>query len=93
MSRPDVETRRVRALSARTHFVPGFGQVTFDHQSKREELRFPDMPVEVIDMLVDRGWIADDAPSSDEAPAASKKPGRAASRTSDAPSSDEAPAA
>jgi hypothetical protein len=72
MGGPNVELRRVRALSARTHFVIGFGQVHFDPGSKKECNRFPMMPVSEIDLLVSRGWIADDvdADEPDVAPAA-----------------------
>ena len=55
-----MERRRVRALSARTEFVPGFGQVHFDPDSKHEDVRQPLMPVTVIDRLARNGWIADD---------------------------------
>ena len=72
MGGPNVELRRVRALSARTHFVIGYGQVHFDPGSKKECNRFPMMPVSEIDLLVSRGWIADDvdADEPDVAPAA-----------------------
>lgn len=79
-----VETRKVRALSARTHFVPGHGQVHFDPDSKKEEVRYPQMPVDVIDDLVEWGWIADDVPP--EAATKPRKPLKAAA-------ADQAPAA
>lgn len=76
MSRPDVARRRVRALSARTHYVVGFGQVHFDPGSKHEEARFPLMPESEIDILVSRGWIADDVEEvvPQDAPAPVAKP-------------------
>lgn len=60
MAGPDVERRRVRALSARTHFIPGYGQVHFDPDSANEDVSSPLMPVSEIDILVSNGWIADD---------------------------------
>lgn len=87
------ETRKVRALSARTHFVPGFGQVHFDPDSKKEAVRFPAMPVDVIDLLVSWGWISDDVEESElaAAPAASRasRPRKPAAPAASA--SDEAP--
>lgn len=62
MSRPDMAMRRVRALGARTHHVPGYGMIVMDDGSADEEKRLPKMPVDVIDTLVGWGWIADDVP-------------------------------
>lgn len=87
MAAPSVDVRRVRALSARTHFVPGYGQVHFDPDSKKRDVREPLMPVDAIDVLTDRGWIADDLPPEAEpvpAPKRGRKPGTA--------SADQAPA-
>lgn len=52
--------RRVRALSARTHFVPGHGQIHFDPDSKKEEVKFPKIPEDQVEILVERGWVKDD---------------------------------
>lgn len=55
-----MERRRVRALSAHTEFVSGYGMIPFDPDSGREELRFPLIPVDAIPSLVGKGWVADD---------------------------------
>jgi hypothetical protein len=55
-----MERRRVRALSAHTEFVPGYGQVHFDPANPKEDVHHPLMPVSVIARLVANGWIADD---------------------------------
>lgn len=71
--------RRVRALSARTHFVPGFGQVHFDPENSKDEVRFPSLPEDQIDLLVQRGWVADDvttAPAAPEGKPAARRGGR-----------------
>lgn len=62
------EFRRVRALSARTHFVPGVGQIHFDPDSKKEDVKHPRLPVDQVELLVQRGWVADDleADASDD---------------------------
>lgn len=98
MAAPEHECRRVRALAAVTVPVPGFGMVVMDPDSKREDLRFPLVPLDAIDELAQIGRIADDfEPQADEAPA---KP--AGGRKAKAPakpageaeaSDDEAPAA
>lgn len=62
-----MERRRVRALSARTEFVPGYGMISFDSGSGREELRFPLIPVDAIPTLVRNGWVADDVDAPVEA--------------------------
>lgn len=60
MGSPDVALRRVRALSARTHFVPGYGQVHFDPDSASSKVRYPEVPEEAVAFLVKSGWVADD---------------------------------
>lgn len=52
--------RRVRALSARTHFVAGVGQIHFDHDSNKEDVKHPLLPEDQVELLVQRGWVADD---------------------------------
>jgi len=61
--------RRVRALSARTHFIPGHGQGHFDPDSKKKDVREPLLPEDHIDLLVSRGWVADDIPQAKPAKA------------------------
>lgn len=62
--------RRVRALSARTHFVAGVGQIHFNPESKKEDVKHPLLPEDQVELLVQRGWVADDleadAPAPDE---------------------------
>lgn len=62
--------RRVRALSARTHFVAGVGQIHFDPDSKKKDVKHPLLPEDQVELLVQRGWVADDleadAPAPDE---------------------------
>lgn len=62
--------RRVRALSARTHFVAGVGQIHFDPDSKKRDVKHPLLPEDQVELLVQRGWVADDleadAPAPDE---------------------------
>lgn len=60
MSGPGAAKRRVRALSARTYFVAGYGQVHFDPDSDNAKVRFPEVPEEAIEFLVNSGWVADD---------------------------------
>lgn len=72
-----MQTRRVTALLAKTEFVPGYGMVTFDPDSKRDELREPAVPVSVIPELVQRGWIADDIEEADAKPEPAAKPAKA----------------
>jgi len=96
MAAPD-GFRRVRALSARTHFVPGHGQVHFDPDNSKFETRNPALPEEQIELLVGRGWVADDlqevdlASDDDQAPTAR----RTVRSTKPAPAADDdqAPAA
>jgi hypothetical protein len=84
-----MDRRRVRALTARTEFVPGFGMISFDPDSKREDLRLPLVPTDAIESLVGKGWVADDVEPEAEAdasvadapgtaPAAAEKPAKAA---------------
>ncbi|MCW1985592.1 UNVERIFIED_ORG: cytochrome oxidase assembly protein ShyY1 [Sphingomonas sp. R1F5B] len=88
--------RRVRALSARTHFVPGHGQVHFDPDNSKFETRNPALPEDQIELLVERGWVADDLSEADladddQAPAAKRQSRKAkAVPTAD---DDQAPAA
>lgn len=56
----DAPLRRVRALSARTHFASGFGQVHFDPDSENPDIAKPLMPETEIAKLVEWGWVADD---------------------------------
>jgi hypothetical protein len=70
-----METRRVTALVAKTEFVPGYGMVTFDPDSKRDELRMPAVPVSVIPTLVERKWVADDI-EEDVQPEPAAKPAK-----------------
>ena len=64
-----MECRRVRALSARTEFVPGYGQVHFDPSNSNDDIRLPLVPEAAIAGLVAKGWIADDiAPAADADP-------------------------
>lgn len=97
MAAPD-GFRRVRALSARTQFVPGHGQVHFDPDSSKFETRNPALPEDLIKLFVDRDWVADDleeaeiaaneAANSKNASTARRRGGR---RKAD-PDSDQAPA-
>ncbi|WP_333837936.1 hypothetical protein [Novosphingobium sp.] len=66
--------RRVRALSARTHFVPGVGQVHFDPENSKFETRNPALPEDQIEVLVGRGWVADDLDEADVTAAADAPP-------------------
>lgn len=61
MARPKIECRRVRALAAVTEAVPNYGMVSMDPDSGREAMRFPLVPVSVIERLVRERRIADDA--------------------------------
>jgi len=88
--------RRVRALSARTQFVPGHGQVHFDPDSSKFETRNPALPEDQINLLVGRDWVADDLSEADladddQAPATKRSSRKAkAVPTAD---DDQAPAA
>ena len=88
--------RRVRALSARTHLVPGHGQVHFDPDNSKFETRNPALPEDQIELLKLRGWIADDleetdfAADDDQAPAPARRSRKAKAATAD---DDQAPAA
>lgn len=52
-----METRKVKALVAKTEYVPGFGMVVMDNGSKRDELRFPSVPVTAIADMVEKGLV------------------------------------
>lgn len=54
------DTKRVRALVAKTEFVPGFGMVVMNNGGERDEARFPTVPVKAIEDLISKGLIADD---------------------------------
>lgn len=61
-----METRKVKALVAKTEYVPGFGMVVMDNGSKRKELRFPTVPVAAIAELVAKGLVEEaDLPQLD----------------------------
>jgi len=84
------ETRRVRALAAKTEFVPGHGMVVMDPDSAREELNFPRVPVEAIGNLVAKGLVADDVTeAADAEPAPKRGGGRKGTRSADAEPADE----
>ncbi|MXP24816.1 hypothetical protein GRI39_01985 [Altererythrobacter indicus] len=73
-----METRRVRALRAKTEFVPGFGQVHFNPDSKNEAVRLPRVPVSAIPRMVELGYVSDDIDGqAANAPAPSSPPDRA----------------
>lgn len=55
-----METRRVRALVAKTEFVEGYGQIVLDAGSARQELREPVVPVPAIPSFVKLGYVLDD---------------------------------
>lgn len=67
-------TKRVRALVVKTEFVPRFGMVVMNSEGKRDESRFPIVPVEAIEDLIHKGLIADDFKESmlDEKPTTDK---------------------
>lgn len=54
------ELRRVRALSARTEFVAGYGQVHFDPDSSNLDVRYPKIPEEAVPTLLRFGWVDED---------------------------------
>lgn len=83
-----MELRRVRALSARTHFVPGYGQVHFDPDSPKEGTRHPLVPASAVEALVGKGWVADDLPVEVDAPAKPKGGRRAVSPPAGAASTE-----
>lgn len=90
MAAADVECRKVRAISARTEYVDGYGMVHFNPDSPKEGTRFPLMPVSVIDRMVADGWIADDVEAA--APAAVPADDIAPETPVDAPVEATAPA-
>lgn len=89
-----METRRVRALVAKTEFVADYGQVVLDAGSKRQELREPVVPVPAIPGLIAKGYIADDIEDdtlADDAAALAEMTGAPISDQQSEPVANDAP--